>query len=57
VSEMISTTAGTTLLETELDCAECGEIIVDFYEVRGVSDGRGYISCYECGEPAEVEIE
>jgi transcription elongation factor Elf1 len=57
MNEMTSTTAGTTLLETELDCAECGEIIVDFYEVRGVSDGRGYISCYECGEPAEVEIE
>jgi transcription elongation factor Elf1 len=57
MNEMISTTAGTTLLETELDCAECLAIVVDIYEVHGVSDGRGYISCYECGEPAEVEIE
>jgi transcription elongation factor Elf1 len=54
---MTSTKTGTLVLETELDCRECGEVIVDFYEVRGVSDGRGYISCYECGEPAEVEIE
>lgn len=57
MNEMISAKTGTTLLETELDCAECGAIVVDFYEVRGVSDGRGYISCYECGEPAEVEVE
>jgi transcription elongation factor Elf1 len=54
---MISSKTGTRLLETELDCKECGAIVVDFYEVEGVSDGRGYISCYECGEPAEVEIE
>lgn len=57
MSELTSTKTGTTLLETELDCAECRAIVVDIYEVRGVSDGRGYISCYECGEPAEVEIE
>ena len=53
---MISTKTGATLLETELDCSECGEVVVDFYEVEGVRDGRGFISCYECGEPAEVEI-
>ena len=57
MNEMTSTKTGTLVLETELDCRECGEVVVDFYEVRGVSDGRGYISCYECGEPAEVEIE
>lgn len=54
---MISTKTGNTLLETELDCKECGAIVVDFYEVEGKQDGRGYISCYECGEIAEVEIE
>jgi transcription elongation factor Elf1 len=54
---MISTKTGNTLLETELDCRECGAIVVDFYEVEGVSDGRGYISCYECGEIAEIEVE
>ena len=57
MSEMVSTKTGTTLLETELDCAECGAIVVDFYEVEGKQDGRGYISCYECGEIAEVEVE
>jgi len=57
VSELTSTKTGTILLETELDCAECLAIVVDIYEVHGVADGRGYISCYECGEPAEVEIE
>jgi transcription elongation factor Elf1 len=54
---MISSKTGTRLLETELNCRECSAIVVDFYEVEGVSDGRGYICCYECGEPAEVEIE
>ncbi len=57
MSEMTSTKTGTTLLETELDCRECGEVVVDFYEVEGVSDGRGYITCYECGEIAEIEVE
>ena len=57
MSEMVSTKTGTTLLETELDCKECGAIVVDIYEVHGVADGRGYICCYECGDPAEVEVE
>ena len=57
MSEMVSTKTGTTLLETELDCKECGAIVVDFYEVHGIADGRGYICCYECGDPAEVEVE
>ncbi len=57
MNELTSTKTGITLLETELDCAECLAIVVDIYEVHGVADGRGYICCYECGEPAEVEIE
>lgn len=57
MNQPTSTKTGVVILETELDCAECGEVIVDFYEVHGVSDGRGYVCCYECGEPAEVEIE
>ena len=57
MSEMISSKTGTRLVETELDCAECGAIVVDFYEVEAVQDGRGYVSCYECGDINEIEIE
>jgi transcription elongation factor Elf1 len=57
VSELTSTKTGITLLETELNCRECSAIVVDIYEVHGITDGRGYICCYECGDPAEVEIE
>jgi transcription elongation factor Elf1 len=58
VSEQLtSTKTGVALLETELDCAECGSVVLDFYEVHGrVEDGRGYVCCYECGEPQEVEV-
>jgi len=47
----------TPTMETELSCRECGLVAVEIYEIEGIQDGRGYISCYECGEPAEVEIE
>jgi transcription elongation factor Elf1 len=51
------TSTGTLTLEMELSCQECGVVAVEIFEVEGVRDGRGYVSCYECGEPAEIEIE
>lgn len=47
----------TLTIETELNCRECGIVVVDIFEVEGVRDGRGFICCYECGEPAVVEVE
>jgi transcription elongation factor Elf1 len=51
------TSTRTLTLEIELSCRECGVIVVDIFEVEGVQDGRGYVSCYECGEITEIEVE
>lgn len=50
-------TTQTRSLEVELNCRECGIVVVDIFEVEGIQDGRGYVCCYECGEPNEIEIE
>ncbi len=55
--ELTESKTGALLVETELDCRGCGQVVVDFYEVHGLADGRGYVCCYECGDPKEIEVE
>ena len=46
----------TRTIEVELNCPECGLVAVDTFEVLGIRDGRGYVCCYDCGTPKEVEV-
>ena len=43
-------------IEVELTCPECSLIVVDIFEIFGIRDGRGYVCCYDCGTPQEVEV-